>query len=679
MRSAHRDAGRVGGWGAGLLLLCLLAGRSGLAAPQRAHKPARTGKAAASAADRALGAASAQASPEEDDAGDAAQAHGSGGPRPPRTLGRSPPRQPEQVTSFWLAVAKAQVGRKQPAPARRAFARALALAPPNRAAIHDLLWFLVEQPDQAALMRALAHFAATAAGDAQLWRGYAAGLCRLGRYTQALPWFARGARQTAGSAGTSEPRLWLADWVQALARSGRSRQAERVRAQALRELQQMMKSPSRGTASAASTRLAALTFDKLLRWQFDREFLAGRSARLRPPAESAAQVDAAPDESGPESEEEEGATADVADGADAALDDVPAADAPEADDSDEDDEPTATAVSPPSLQRPHRLSAAAGYELHSLGGLLIHSTLASVAVMLRPLELGLRAGYSYLDTANERIGFSDPGLASGEFDVAAFVRFRPSAGFFEALVGGNLRRELSIPYAAARGLYYFGHGISLLAEVALNQLTEDTLGLRVLGARDRVLAGLTLEPLRWLYVSTELDWHGFRSRSREALGDGFAAYLETGYRARSGPLAWDARVSGFYEHNRLPDELPAALCDRLKDSCDSTGIDDIVLPSYGMVGGGPRLRYGMPGTTASGGGSGRFFAFLDIWLGALLHTDPSSGSNAITSSVGYDLQLGLGAQLPRTMGRLSASGYASNSRSGGFEGIQWGVGIRYTH
>ena len=29
-------------------------------------------------------------------------------------------------------------------------------------------------------------------------------------------------------------------------------------------------------------------------------------------------------------------------------------------------------------------------------------------------------------------------------------------------------------------------------------------------------------------------------------------------------------------------------------------------------------------------------------------------------------------------GRLSASGYLSNSRSGGFEGTQWGVGVRYT-
>lgn len=582
-----------------------------------------------------------------------------------------------ESAGFWLTAARKELRRARPERARAAFLRALQLDPSNGAAMQGLLWVLIEQPDRPALARALQHFAGAARRDAQLWRSYAAGLCLLGRYAEALPWFARGARLPAGDmAADASERLWLADWVLALSRSGHRRAADKLRTLALRELQRAARERSRQGTASLRVRLAALTADKLRRWELDDEFLAGCSDRLRAAAflEGAGQ-DAA--DADPAAEEQDSAAS--IDDSEGSAGSETAAAAPEDDDADEEDEPTATAASPLSLQRPaHRLGAVAAYELHSLGGLLIHSALVAVTGTLRHWELGLRAGYTYLDTAGGRLGFQDPSLSLGEFDVAAVLRLRPRSGFFEAMVGGNLRRELSIPYAAARGLYYFGHGVSLHGEVGLNQLTEDTLGLRVLGARDRVLAGLTVEPLRLLYFVTELDWHGYWSRSRESLGDGFAGYLETGYRSHFGPLSFDLRASGFYEYNRLAADLPEDLCDRLLDRCADTGIEDVVLPSYAMVGGGPRLRYGLPGPAASGGGSGRLFAYLDGWLGALLHADTPGAAVGQTSSVGYDLQLGIGVQLPRGAGRLSASGYLSNSRSGGFEGTQWGVGVRYT-
>lgn len=548
--------------------------------------------------------------------------------------------------------------------------------------MRGLLWVLIEQPDRPALSRALQRFAGSAAHDPQLWRSYAAGLSLLGRYGESLAWFARGAQQPSDD---SLPRLWLADWVYALSHSGAEHAAEHRRRLAVRELQRAARRPQAGKADSPYARLLALTITQLQRLSFDDEFLAGRTARLRPPADAAQAIAAQSSDADAEDHESQDEEAPAADPAAAESSAAADDDADDAED-DQEDEPSPTTASPAGLQRPsHLISAVLAYELHSLGGLLIHSTLAGVGVTLRQVEIGVRLGYSYLDTAGERLGLADPSLSHGELDAAAFVRFRPRSGLLEAVAGGNFRSELSIPYGAVRGLYYFGRGVSLHGEVSVNQLTEDTLGLRVLGARDRVLAGLTYEPLRFLYFLTELDWHGYFSRQRDSLGDDFTAYLEAGYRAHRGRLGWDLRASGFYENNRLASDLPEALCSRLRDSCATTGIDDIVLPTYAMVGAGPRLRCNLPGSASSGGGSGHFFFFLDGWLGALLHSETPGGATDQSSdqatgqtlSVGYDVQAGVGLVLPRSFGRLSASGYLSNSRSGGFEGVQWGTGIRY--
>lgn len=687
-RISAAKAARVSGAGIGLLLCCALLCRGALAAPRKSQPPLRAE--AVSAAGFKTGRTSAAADA-DDDAGDSASGADAVG-RPSRTADRS--------VHFWLAVARAQPQRDDPARARAAFLRALQREPQNRTAMRGLLWALIEQPDRPALSRALQRFAGAAPHDPQLWRSYAAGLSLLGRYAESLPWFARGAQQPSGD---PLPRLWLADWVYALSQSGAEHAAEHRRRLALFELQRAAHGPQAGRADSPYAGLLARTVAQLQRFSFDEEFQADRAARLRPPADAAADT-SAPNQDADAAQDAPDEEAPAADSA-ATESSAAAGDAEDAED-DEADEPTPTAASPPNLQRPpHLISAVLAYELHSLGGLLIHSTLAGVGVTLRQVELGVRLGSSYLDTAGERLGLDDPSLSAGEFDAAAFVRFRPRAGLLEAVAGGNFRRELSIPYAAMRGLYYFGRGVSLHGEVSVNQLTEDTLGLRVFGARDRVLAGLTYEPLRFLYFITELDFHAYFSRRRESLGDGFAAYVETGYRAHRGRLGWDLRASGFYENSRLASDLPEDLCRRLRDRCANTGIDDIVLPTYAMVGAGPRLRYNMPGSASSGGGSGHFFFFMDGWLGALLHSEspggtpeqtidqtsdqtsnpsssPSSGQTlgqtlGQTISVGYDLQLGVGVVLPRSSGRLSASGYLSNSRSGGFEGVQWGAGVRY--
>ena len=677
MRVARRisasKAARAGGAGIGLFLYCVLLCRGTLAAPRKSAPPLRPAAMSAAAIKTGRTSAATAAADADEDAGDSGSDSGAV---------TTPSRAADRSAKFWLAVARTRLQRDDPARARAAFLHALQWEPQNRTAMHGLLWVLIEQSDRPELSRALRRFAGSAAHDPQLWRSYAAGLSLLGRYAEALTWFARAAQKPSDAA---LPRLWLADWVYALSHSGAEHAAEHRRRLALDELQRSARQPQVGNADSPSARLLALTISQLQRLSFDEEFLADRAARLRPPADAAEDIAAQnPDADAAEqdSQDEEAPTADPA----AAERGAATNDAADDAEDDPEDQPSPTTASPASLQQPpHLISAVLAYELHSLGGLLIHSTLAGIGVTLQQVELGVRLGYSYLDTAGERLGLADPSLGHGEFDAAAFVRFRPRSGLLEAGVGGNFRSELSIPYGAVRGLYYFGRGVSLHGEVSVNQLTEDTLGLRVLGARDRVLAGLTYEPLRFLYFITELDWHGYFSRRRESLGDGFGAYLEAGYRSHRGRLGWDLRASGFYENSRLASDLPEDLCGRLRDSCANTGIEDLVLPTYAMVGAGPRLRYNLPGSASSGGGSGHFFFFLDGWLGALLHsetaggaTDQSTGQSTGQSiSVGYDVQAGVGIVLPRSFGRLSASGYLSNSRSGGFEGVQWGTGLRY--
>jgi tetratricopeptide (TPR) repeat protein len=229
----------------------------------------------------------------DDDDGDEDEGEGEDEAAEPGPHSSSPgkPRAPGPLDRL-LAVAKAQEQRGEPGRARQAFVRALQLSPHSPAAMRGLLWVLIEQRDEEALKRALLHFARPAAQDPQLWRGYAAGLCALSRYSDALPWFARGMgleRPTAkGPRGRHDSfSLWLADYVYALLRSGRSRAAARLLPLAVAELRRVAhRQKTRGAAGRAD--LAALTLSKLRGWQFDSEFVGGQLARLRVAAEAGA-------------------------------------------------------------------------------------------------------------------------------------------------------------------------------------------------------------------------------------------------------------------------------------------------------------------------------------------------------------------------------------------------------
>ncbi len=130
--------------------------------------------------------------------------------------------------SHWLLRAQLANHNKHPQQARAAYQQVLKLNPQSSPARAGLLWLLIDNysntgGERADLARHIARWQNEALADGTLWSAYAAGLHKLGRLDEALPWYARQARANPNDAA------WLLSYADALGQAGRGDTAWRLR------------------------------------------------------------------------------------------------------------------------------------------------------------------------------------------------------------------------------------------------------------------------------------------------------------------------------------------------------------------------------------------------------------------------------------------------------------------
>ncbi|MBI2779155.1 MAG: tetratricopeptide repeat protein [Gammaproteobacteria bacterium] len=143
--------------------------------------------------------------------------------------------------SYWLLHAQLANHNKHPQQARAAYQQVLTLNPQSSPARAGMLWLLIDNysntaSERADLARYVARWQNEALADETLWSAYAAGLHKLGRLDEALPWYARQARANPKDAA------WLQSYADALEEAGRGDTAWRLR----RHAQAMGESEARG-------------------------------------------------------------------------------------------------------------------------------------------------------------------------------------------------------------------------------------------------------------------------------------------------------------------------------------------------------------------------------------------------------------------------------------------------
>jgi hypothetical protein len=314
-----------------------------------------------------------------------------------------------------------------------------------------------------------------------------------------------------------------------------------------------------------------------------------------------------------------------------------------------------------------RPSFTAGLAVRSLGGLLLADTNARADLVYGRFGIGLRAGYTFLSPTTEWEDADLSSLQAGEADLAAILKWRLRKGRIEVGGGGNLRASQSLAYGFLHGDYQVTSGLQLDLNADINQITEDTAALRLLGARDRVTGAVDFDLTQREFLNAYAGWQRYLSRARERLADGSLIYVEAGHRLLLSNPGWSIRASAYWEHNRLAPHLPPGLQQLLADA--DLGVDDFAVPDFAMFGVGTTVRRGMPGVAPGLGGNHRLRLIADLWVGYLWPH----------KQLGFDLQLGLGLST-RRLGELSLSTFLANSRlPGGSDPLSWGIGLRYVH
>ena len=127
-------------------------------------------------------------------------------------------------------------------------------------------------------------------------------------------------------------------------------------------------------------------------------------------------------------------------------------------------------------------------------------------------------------------------------------------------------------------------------DVVLNGLTEETSALRAIGSKDKVSLGLSGNLTELTYARVEMARQNFNTRKGDALGHGYRAEGEVGTTVLKSLPAWQMRVSGSSERNRLVDRLPAYLAGPVLSA--SQTVEGVLSPRFSTLGVGATLRFG---------------------------------------------------------------------------------------
>lgn len=216
------------------------------------------------------------------------------------------------------------------------------------------------------------------------------------------------------------------------------------------------------------------------------------------------------------------------------------------------------------------------------------------------------------DLAHSRFR-TDPGGLNlqgirNETEVAFIADYALGASSVRMTLGTNQRSDTSLTFGRLEHARSLTRQLQFRLDAWVNRVTEESSALRMIGAKDRLAAGLSANLSSASYARIELALQNFHTRKGAPLGHGNRVEGEVGGTVYSGSPVWLARVSGSAERNRLVDDLPPGLTGGVLSPFQT--IDSVLARRFRTFGVGSTLQLGGPD-----GPQRRLRGALDAWVG----------------------------------------------------------------
>lgn len=604
------------------------------------------------------------------------------------------PGQLAHAEMYWIQSANLARHDGRQADARAAHERALLLNRDSVSARVALLWFEIDNGDRSRLGSLLREWRDAAQGDAAYWAPFAAGMLRLQRAGEALPWFERQLRIRP------DDIAWTLQYAEALAQAGRTDDAVRERRAAYLRLRAQF--DGRAPSGNALSQTLLLPYARLVR-EFDGEaaaqaFLARLIERGDAPgparellvASLLAEQNFGAARSWLQRSRTEQFTLPawqhlaVAQ-ADNHLPDIAAIVASSAAQLSALDHiaalrklgrnAQALAVAESASLAPDnagnallRDTTAQLRKQQSKGGGLVAEQRQLGGMAIRRFDVHasapLAAGRASVRLVHTTVGDSAAAqlpAAGKEDDLSAAAQLPFGTGEASITLGANRRHDDSMPYARAEWTHPLAPGLQLRLDGAINAVSEESALLRVIGSKDRLGGALTADLGNSRYARLDLASQRYATRRGERLGSGYRIEGEMGALLfRQGP-SLQARVSGSWEQNRLAARLPAALGGVTLP--DSASVADAIPARFGWAGAGATLAFGDQSAMPR-----RMYGSIDALVGK--QWPDRSAAHSVRAMLGVPLATG---------GVLRTEAFHSNVQGGVGAAGNRGIRLSYEH
>lgn len=603
---------------------------------------------------------------------------------------------------YWLLRAQIANHDGQISEARADYHRALALNPGSVSTRVTLLWFEIDSGDKKQLDLYLQKWRTEALKNPEYWGPYAAGLLSLHRVKEALPWFERKVRQKP------DDYLWQLSYADALTQAGRADQAWRLRRHVYQKLRPLLAKENKlenkalksgdqamqfayaslvsdfDSASAGDQALQNLLarglndadvyellvasslkqekYDSARRW-----LLRAHTEHHKLPAWQSLSVALNQNDTVTIGQilEQEDSKISVQDRI-AALRKLGRNEQALA-------VTDAALLEPEENERPvlqqnrdelaYQLSRRVDLKLNErrFGDLNIRSSrLAGSFSLGGDVRAGLQFQHNRLSSNGNDLSVA--GFQS-ENDISATTDFAVRDDPMRFSLGVNQRSDKSLVYGRYEWLHRFTKTVNTRLEASVNAITDETIALRAIGAKDKLAAGVSINLTDSEYARMEIAGQHFHTRNGTTLGSGYRFEGELGSTIFKKIPIWQVRLSGSVERNRLADQLPAELLGTVLSP--SATIDSVVSPSFSTVGVGTTIGFGH-----KDGLERKPYGSIDAW----------AGRQWPGNEFAYNLRVSMGRPI---LGpdQLSVEGfYGTNVQGGGTSGTaNSGFGLMYKY
>ncbi len=596
---------------------------------------------------------------------------------------------------YWLLEAHSANHDGHKERARAAYLRALALNPASVPTRAQILWFEIDGGDKQQLEGHLTQWQGDAQTEPAYWSAYAVALLQLKRVDESLVWFDRQARKKP------DDYLWQLSYVSALSQAGRPQEEERLRRDILQRLKErlavvndMPKSDgkvvllayasmvrdfdgvaagdqvlqdtlARGYTDAdvygqlVASSLSQKKFDSAQHWLMRAEADHQKLPAYQSLAVALAQNDSQAIAQLLEQREEDLSAADRVTALRKLGRNLLALSLTEKsllDAEDASSEQLRQHRDQLRVQLARRVEA--GYETRNLSDLKIRRSEVAASFPHDKGRTTLRLAHNALRADGTNL------IASGlhsENDVSLLTELVVSDDPMRFTLGRNQRADKSLTYGRFEWTHALTQRLNARLDVVLNGLTEETSALRAIGSKDKVSLGLSGNLTELTYARVEVARQNFNTRQGDALGHGYRAEGEVGTTVLKSLPAWQMRVSGSSERNRLVDRLPAYLAGPVLSA--SQTVESVLSPRFSTLGVGSTLRFGQ-----TQGSERRAFGLVDGWVGKQWPANERA----------YSLRAALSVPV-LSAGQFRAEAFYTNVQGGVSSQANRGVSVWYRH